>query len=56
MEAWSRPSIKLVVEEVRAVQAHLAALADGELPPAMTAEPPNLAPVSREARPEKLVY
>jgi hypothetical protein len=28
---------------VRAVQAHLAALADGEMPPAMTAEPPNLA-------------
>jgi hypothetical protein len=32
-----------LLEEVRAVQAHLAALADGEIPPAMTAEPPNLA-------------
>jgi hypothetical protein len=32
-----------LLEEVRAVQAHLAALADGEMPPAMTAEPPNLA-------------
>jgi hypothetical protein len=28
---------------MRAVQAYLAALADGEAPPAMTAEPPNLA-------------
>lgn len=27
---------------VRAVQAHLAALADGETPPAMSPEPPNL--------------
>ena len=32
-----------LLEEVRAMQAHLAALADGEMPPAMTAEPPNLA-------------
>ena len=32
-----------LLEEVRAVQAHLAALADGETPPAMTAEPPDLA-------------
>ena len=32
-----------LLEEVRAVQAHLAALADGEMPPAMTTEPPNLA-------------
>lgn len=32
-----------LLEEVRAVQAHLAALADGEKPPEMTAEPPNLA-------------
>jgi hypothetical protein len=32
-----------LLEEVRAVQAHLAALADGEMPPAMTAEPPDLA-------------
>jgi hypothetical protein len=32
-----------LLEEMRAVQAYLAALADGEAPPAMTAEPPNLA-------------
>ena len=32
-----------LLEEVRAVQAHLAALADGEMPPPMTSEPPNLA-------------
>jgi hypothetical protein len=32
-----------LLEEMRAVQAYLAALADGEAPPTMTAEPPNLA-------------
>jgi hypothetical protein len=32
-----------LLEEMRAVQAHLAALADGDTPPAMTAEAPNLA-------------
>src|SRR5580700_3512053 len=32
-----------LLEEMRAVQAYLTALADGETPPAMTAEPPNLA-------------
>jgi hypothetical protein len=32
-----------LLEEVRAVQAHLAALADGDAPPQMTSEPPNLA-------------
>jgi hypothetical protein len=32
-----------LLEEVRAVQAHLAALADGERPPEMSSEPPNLA-------------
>jgi hypothetical protein len=32
-----------LLEEMRAVQAHLAALADGETPPAMGSEPPNLA-------------
>jgi hypothetical protein len=32
-----------LLEEMRAVQAYLAALADGEAPPAMTADPPNLA-------------
>jgi hypothetical protein len=32
-----------LLEEVRAMQAHLAALADGEMPPPMTSEPPNLA-------------
>jgi hypothetical protein len=32
-----------LLEEMRAVQAYLTALADGEAPPAMTAEPPNLA-------------
>jgi hypothetical protein len=32
-----------LLEEVRAVQAYLAALADGEMPPPMTSEPPNLA-------------
>jgi hypothetical protein len=32
-----------LLEEMRAVQAHLAALADGESPPPMTSEPPNLA-------------
>jgi hypothetical protein len=32
-----------LLEEVRAVQAHLAALADGQMPPPMTSEPPNLA-------------
>jgi len=32
-----------LLEEMRAVQAHLAVLADGEMPPAMTTEPPNLA-------------
>jgi hypothetical protein len=32
-----------LLEEIRAVQAHLTALADGETPPSVTAEPPNLA-------------
>jgi hypothetical protein len=32
-----------LLEETRAVQAYLAALADGEAPPPMTSEPPNLA-------------
>jgi hypothetical protein len=32
-----------LLEEMRAVQAYLTALADGEVPPTMTAEPPNLA-------------
>lgn len=32
-----------LLEEMRAVQAYLAALADGEKPPAATSEPPNLA-------------
>jgi hypothetical protein len=32
-----------LLEEMRAVQAYLAALADGEAPSTMTAEPPNLA-------------
>jgi hypothetical protein len=32
-----------LLEEMRAVQAYLTALADGEAPPAMTTEPPNLA-------------
>jgi hypothetical protein len=32
-----------LLEEMRAVQAHLAALADGESPPPMTSEPPDLA-------------
>ena len=32
-----------LLEEMRAVQAYLAALADGETPPPMTSEPPNLA-------------
>jgi hypothetical protein len=32
-----------LLEEIRAVQAHLAALADGETPPAAQSEPPNLA-------------
>jgi transposase InsO family protein len=32
-----------LLEELRAVQAHLAALSDGETPPPMTSEPPNLA-------------
>jgi hypothetical protein len=32
-----------LLEEMRAVQAYLAALADGEAPPAMGSEPPNLA-------------
>jgi hypothetical protein len=31
-----------LLEETRAVQAYLAALADGEAPPPMTSEPPNL--------------
>ena len=31
-----------LLEEMRAVQAYLAALADGEAPPPMTSEPPNL--------------
>ena len=32
-----------LLEEMRAMQAYLAALADGETPPPMTCEPPNLA-------------
>ena len=32
-----------LLEEMRAVQAYLAALADGETPPPMSSEPPNLA-------------
>ena len=32
-----------LLEEMRAVQAYLAALADGETPPTMTSEPPDLA-------------
>jgi len=32
-----------LLEEMRAVQAYLAALADGEAPPPMISEPPNLA-------------
>ncbi len=32
-----------LLEEMRAVQAHLAALTDGEVPPAITADPPDLA-------------
>jgi hypothetical protein len=32
-----------LLEEMRAMQAYLAALADGETPPPMTSEPPNLA-------------
>ena len=32
-----------LLEEMRAVQAYLAALADGDTPPPMTSEPPNLA-------------
>lgn len=32
-----------LLEEMRAVQAHLAALADGEIPPGPTPEPPDLA-------------
>jgi hypothetical protein len=32
-----------LLEEMRAVQAYLAALADGETPPPMVSEPPNLA-------------
>jgi len=32
-----------LLEEMRAVQAHLAALSDGERPPEMSSEPPNLA-------------
>jgi Integrase core domain len=32
-----------LLEEIRAVQAHLATLADGEIPPSVTPEPPNLA-------------
>jgi hypothetical protein len=32
-----------LLEEMRAVQAYLAALADGDVPPLMTSEPPNLA-------------
>lgn len=32
-----------LLEEIRAVQAHLAALADGEIPPSVTTEPPDLA-------------
>jgi hypothetical protein len=32
-----------LLEEMRAMQAHLTALADGEIPPSITAEPPDLA-------------
>lgn len=32
-----------LLEEMRAMQAHLAALADGEVPPPATSDPPNLA-------------
>lgn len=32
-----------LLEEIRAVQAHLTALADGEIPPSSTPEPPDLA-------------
>ena len=32
-----------LLEEMRAMQAHLTALADGEMPPSITAEPPDLA-------------
>jgi hypothetical protein len=32
-----------LLEEMRAMQAHLATLADGEIPPSVTAEPPDLA-------------
>jgi hypothetical protein len=32
-----------LLEEMRAVQAYLSAMADGEIPPPMTSEPPNLA-------------
>jgi hypothetical protein len=32
-----------LLEEIRAVQAHLAALADGDIPPSVTTEPPDLA-------------
>jgi len=32
-----------LLEEIRAIQAYLAALADGEVPPAMICEPPDLA-------------
>jgi hypothetical protein len=32
-----------LLEEMRAVQAHLAALANGDTPPPATSEPPNLA-------------
>ncbi|MES0003059.1 hypothetical protein NKJ90_30505 [Mesorhizobium sp. M0051] len=32
-----------LLEEIRVVQAYLAALADGEAPPQTTSEPPNLA-------------
>ncbi len=32
-----------LLEEMRAMQAHLTVLADGEVPPSMTAEPPDLA-------------
>ena len=34
-----------LLEEMRAVQAHLAALADGDIPPGVTPEPPDLAAV-----------
>jgi hypothetical protein len=32
-----------LLEEMRAAHAYMAALADGEAPPPMTSEPPNLA-------------